>query len=144
MHFVDTLNEESVSPDIKSLIRRIDTLDTIIHAQWLMLQAKGFTHEEFNAAIDAAQQRDKFSNAPAKGMCCPNCGKMAQLSGNFKIKCIYCGNEALINPYELMEMAMGQPVPSAPAAPVRDPSAYIQDPYVPYDVSQDLNFDDLM
>ena len=40
-----------------------------------------------------------------KGMNCPNCGRNAQRSGNFKIKCIYCGMEAVLNPYEAADIA---------------------------------------
>lgn len=132
------------NPEVKALNAKVENLELINHAMWLMLQRLGCSNEEFDSAlayaINSKRQANKIN---ARGMGCPACGKSAQLSSdNMRIKCIYCGNEAVINPYELMDMAASSPeTPMEPAAPV----APVQPDYSqPYDVSQDLNFDDLM
>lgn len=149
MHFTDNLNEETVSQDVKALIRRIDVLSTMVYAQWLVLQQKGFTHEELDMAIATALENEKREDYAPKGMCCPNCGKVAQVSGSYKIKCIYCGSEAIINPYELVDMAIAQDAamceqPRPDVRPANPVSVDRYASYAPYDVSQDLSFDDLM
>ncbi len=127
-------NEYTV--DYKKLLERIDVLETTNHAMWLMLKSKGFTDEEFDVAmcnaVDARRQ-----NVPVTGLRCPNCGKSAQLSSQYKIKCIYCGSEAIIHPYEVYEIIKAQAEAEAQAA--LEAAALANQPY---DVTKDLRFDE--
>ncbi|MBO4636108.1 MAG: hypothetical protein J5685_03080 [Clostridiales bacterium] len=136
----------NIAPETKELIKRLDTLETINHAFWIMLSQKGYTDSEFDAAIDQVLQLGKKKDYKLVGVRCPGCGKNAQVSGSFKIKCIYCGMEAVIHPYEMYEMARDaeeeeerqkqQELAEQPA--YYDPNAQ----FTPYDVSKDLNFDE--
>lgn len=126
-------NEYTV--DFKKLLKRIDVLETTNHALWLMIKKKGFTDEEFDAAmVEAVDARSQ--NVPVTGLRCPNCGKSAQLSSMYKIKCIYCGSEAIIHPYEVYEIIKAQAEADAAAAEAEANK--------PYDVTQDLRFDDIL
>ena len=145
---MSTENENYLSPEMKALIARVESLEAVNHAMWLMLQRLGSTNEEFDAALAYVFNTNKSAGKiNSRGMGCPACGKSAQLSSdNMRIKCIYCGNEAVINPYELLDMIASQPVQEeAPVmqAPVQAQQV-IPDYAQPYDVSKDLNFDDLM
>ncbi|MCQ2529321.1 MAG: hypothetical protein MJ108_09440 [Saccharofermentans sp.] len=145
---MSTENENYLNPEMKALTARIESLETINHAMWLMLQRLGSTNEEFDAALAYVfNTRKNVGKINSRGMGCPACGKSAQLSSdNMRIKCIYCGNEAVINPYELLDMVASQPVQEETPVmqePVQTQQV-IPDYAQPYDVSKDLNFDDLM
>ena len=126
---------------------RFSKIETMIHAFWIMFQKNGYTDEMLDEALAEALKIEAEGNKALKGMACPNCGRNAQLSGNFKIKCIYCGMESIINPYEARDIAvevdaaMAQQQEEA-AQKERWAQAVENDPYKPYDVSKDLNFDD--
>lgn len=141
-------DEKYLSPEMKALTARVESLEAINHAMWLMMQRLGSTNEEFDAALAYVfNTKKKEGKISSRGMGCPACGKSAQLSSdNMRIKCIYCGNEAVINPYELLDIVANQPVQEETPvvqAPVQAQQV-IPDYAQPYDVSQDLNFDDLM
>lgn len=128
----------------KNELRRQDTL---MHAFWILMAKNGYTNEMLDEAIGEALEIEASGPAYLKGMICPNCGRNAQLSGAFKIKCIYCGMESIINPYEARDIAAQ--VDEALAAQEQEAAqkekwdkAMENDPYQPYDVSKDLNFDD--
>lgn len=118
--------------DFKKMLDRISVLEVTNHAMWLMLKNKGFTDEEFDAAMATAHELSK-QNLPVTGLRCPNCGKSAQISKTYRIKCIYCGADAIIHPYEVYEIATAQ-AEEAAATPEE----------TPYDLNSDLRFDDLM
>lgn len=126
---------------------KIAKLETLVHAFWIMFQKNGYTNEMLDEAISEALDIEAEGPVNLKGMSCPSCGRKAQLSGNFKIKCIYCGMESIINPYEAREFnrqieeAMAQQQEEE-AQKQRWEQAVENDPYQPYDVSKDLNFDD--
>lgn len=126
---------------------RFSRLETLIHAFWIMFQKNGYTNEMLDEALAEALAIEAEGNKSLKGMQCPNCGRKAQLSGSFKIKCIYCGMESIINPYEARDIAVE--IDAAMAQQQEDEAqkerwaqAVENDPYKPYDVSKDLNFDD--
>lgn len=126
---------------------RISKLETMIHAFWIMFQKNGYTNEMFDEALSEALAIEAQGNTALKGMTCPNCGRKAQLSGNFKIKCIYCGMESIINPYEARDIAIEMDEAMAQqqeeeAQKARWNQAVENDPFKPYDVSKDLSFDD--
>lgn len=122
-------------------------LETLIHSMWLLLKKNGYTNEMLDEAIAEALDIEAEGPAYLKGMVCPNCGRNAQLSGSFKIKCIYCGMESVINPYEARDIANQFDEALAEQQAEQEQkerwaSAVQNDPYQPYDVSKDLNFDD--
>ncbi|MBQ4271784.1 MAG: hypothetical protein II718_08150 [Clostridiales bacterium] len=125
--------------DKEELLKRIEKLEITCHAYWLMLKGRGFTSEEFDASIAEAVGLSKHRNYKIPKIVCPQCGMNAQLSGYFKIKCIYCGNEVAINPYEIYTMFEEEEAQAAQAAP----DAPVDDPFTPYDVTKDLNFDEV-
>jgi hypothetical protein len=129
-------------------LNEIKKLDTLMHAFWILLQkTNGFTNEMLDEALAEAIEIESTGPAYLKGMVCPSCGRKAQLSGSFKIKCIYCGMESIINPYEARDIAnqvdevLAQQEEEAAQKEKWD-KAVENDPYQPYDVSKDLNFDD--
>ena len=125
----------------------ISRLDTLIHAFWLMFKKNGFTNEMLDEALDEALAIEAEGNKTLKGMVCPNCGRKAQFSGHFKIKCISCGSESVLNPYEARDIAIEMEAAMAQQQAQEDQKerwskAVENDPYQPYDVSKDLQFDD--
>lgn len=126
---------------------RFSKIETLQHAFWIMLQKNGYTNEMLDEALAEALEIEAQGTKALKGMTCPNCGRNAQLSGSFKIKCIYCGTESIINPYEAHEIATEMDAAMAQqqedeAQKERWNQAVQNDPFKPYDVSKDLNFDD--
>ncbi len=127
---------------------KIQALETLVHALWIMFTKNGYTNEMLDEAIAEALEIEAEGAVHLKGMACPNCGRKAQLSGSFKIKCIYCGMESIINPYEArdinkqFEEAMAQQQEEEEQKQ-RWAEAVENDPYKPYDVTKDLNFEDL-
>ena len=126
---------------------KIAKLETLIHSMWLLMKKNGYTNEMLDEAIAEALDIEAEGPAYLKGMVCPNCGRNAQLSGSFKIKCIYCGMESVINPYEARDIANQFDEALAAQQAEQDQkdrwsTAVENDPYQPYDVSKDLNFDD--
>lgn len=150
-YFNNEIEEAFQNVEVKKLAKQVENLEILNHAMWLMLQRLGCTNEELDTALAFIFNNQK-NNAKinSRGMGCPNCGKAAQLSSdNMRVKCIYCGNEAVINPYELMEMANSQAAAAVQESvqeqvPVQTQPVYDPNYAQPYDVSQDLNFDDLM
>lgn len=126
----------------------LKTLETLVHAMWILQQKQhGFTNEMLDEALTEAMEIEADGRSALKGMVCPGCGRKAQYSGAFKIKCIYCGMEAVLNPYEAAELAreMDAKVAQDEALKAQQEkwqNAVTNDPYQPYDVSKDLNFDD--
>lgn len=140
-----TENEYTGNPELKALIKRMDKLEFTNHAMWIMLEKKGFTNEEFDQAMAEAYEIGKRKDFRLKGIHCPACGQNAQLSDNFKIKCIYCGEEAIMHPYEIYNMLPDdEPVEeAAPATEAEASSAEATPAEEPYDINKDLNFDEL-
>ena len=151
LNAAETLGQEiktpyNSGPEMRELLKKIETLETINHAFWIMLSQKGYSNSDFDAAIDQVLQLEKRTDFKLVGVRCPGCGKSAQVSGSFKIKCIYCGMEAVIHPYEMYEMAKQAEAEEAARKQeeIESQSQYY-DPnaeFVPYDVTQDLNFDE--
>ena len=136
--------------DFNELKEQVQKLETICHALWIMLNQKGHTNEEFDNAIAEVIERDKSCGMMLKGLRCPNCGKNAQLSKFFKIKCIYCGTEAIIHPYEVYDMfGLAGEQEAARIAEGEEQArratgtGYAIEEHIPYDVTKDLNFEDL-
>ncbi|MCQ2531253.1 MAG: hypothetical protein MJ093_00935 [Saccharofermentans sp.] len=147
--FSKVVEESFQNIEVKRLAKTVENLEMINHAMWKMLQRLGCTNEDFDIALaDVINSNKNIGKINSRGMLCPSCGKSAQISSDLmRIKCIYCGSEAVINPYELMEMAnmQQQAVESVPEqAPVQEQVMGTPDYAQPYDVSQDLNFDDLL
>ena len=136
-----TENEYTGNPELKALIKRMDKLEFTNHAMWIMLEKKGFTNEEFDQAMAEAYELGKRRDFKLSGVRCPACGQNAQLFEDFKIKCIYCGEEAVMHPYEIYSMLPTEPETKAPEASAEEAPAPSEPE--PYDISKDLNFDDL-
>ena len=137
-------NEFQSIKEVERLTAMVEEQQTLLHAVWLMLQEHSATNEEFDE--------------------CPNCGKLMQKMENllFTYKCYYCGAEDLGNPYkkydgidpnvvyeDLHEAAEANAEPQAPADEIADEEAELRNAqeilskdYQPYDVSQDLKFDE--
>ncbi|MBR3532817.1 MAG: hypothetical protein IKN80_02870 [Clostridiales bacterium] len=143
----DTISSVDGTITSESTGKRLETLETLVHAMWIMFQKNGYTNEMLDEAITEALNIEASGRVMLKGMNCPNCGRNAQRSGNFKIKCIYCGMEAVLNPYEAADIAKQAAAAIAQqeeeaAQKERWDKAVNNDPFQPYDVSKDLGFDD--
>lgn len=128
---------------------KLDKHEDLLHAFWLILTKMGVTNEQLNDALSEVMEQKAKGVVSLKGMACPQCGSKAQFNGPFKIKCIYCGTEAILNPYEARELAeqanaVMEEQKAIEEQQKRWEEAQKNNPYQPYDVSKDLNFDDLM
>ena len=136
-------NDYKVSPEMRKLIKKVEKLELTMHAMWIMLNKKGYTDEEFDQAMTESFELSKRNDYQLTGLRCPACGKNAQLSNFFKIKCIYCGSVAVMHPYEVYNMfPEGVPEEQTEAAP-EAPANSTNTEFEPYDVTKDLNFDEL-
>ena len=135
-------NEYTSNPELKAIIKRMDKLEFTNHAMWIMLEKKGYTNEEFDQAMAEAYELGKRKDFKLSGVRCPSCGQNAQLFESFKIKCIYCGEEAVMHPYEIYNMLPPEEEAPAPAEAVPEEAPAPVEPE-PYDITKDLNFDDL-
>lgn len=137
-----------LSANTADLEKRVVTLETLVHSLWLILQKElNYTNENLDVVIADALELESYKKSALKGMVCPSCGKKAQFSGSFKIKCIYCGTEAILNPYEAADYARKMDEQNAQemaqmAQKEKWDQAVANDPYQSYDVTKDLNFDD--
>ncbi|MCQ2516160.1 MAG: hypothetical protein MJ094_04775 [Saccharofermentans sp.] len=137
------------SLDANEVNGKITTNEQMIHALWLLLQRMGVTNEQLDEALTEVMEINARGVVSLKGMACPQCGSKAQFNGPFKIKCIYCGTEAVLNPYEARELAEQANAVIAEQQALEEQQkrweeAQKNNPYQPYDVTKDLNFDDLM
>lgn len=135
--------------DAVEVNNKLVTNESMIHAMWLILQKMGVTYEQLDEALGEVMAINSRGVVTLKGMSCPQCGSKAQFNGPFKIKCIYCGTEAILNPYEARELAEQADAKMAEKKALEEQQkrweeAQKNNPYQPYDVSKDLNFDDLM
>lgn len=119
----------NITNDIRQLSERVERLEVLNYGLWLMLQKKGYTNEEYDAAIAIA--KDTIKNTAAantkQSIPCPKCGKLLQVANVFGIKCIYCGYEQVGNPYQF---SAAVDVNAEPVEPE-------------YNVEDDLRFDEL-
>lgn len=121
------ISATSVTKDLKRLTERVDELEVLNYGLWLMLEKKGFTHDEFNEALAIAKDRILTRlTTKTEAIPCPQCGKALQAADIFGVRCIYCGYEQQTNPYQL----------DTPAAEKVE-----EEPEV-YDVAKDLGFDE--
>ena len=134
-------NEYTSNPELQAIIKRMDKLEFTNHAMWIMLEKKGYTNEEFDQAMAEAFEMSKRKDFKLSGVRCPACGQNAQLFESFKIKCIYCGEEAVMHPYEIYNMLPAEEEVKEPE-PVAEEATAPAEPE-PYDITKDLNFDDL-
>ncbi|MCQ2482668.1 MAG: hypothetical protein MJ153_04205 [Clostridia bacterium] len=134
-------NEEVVSgkTDIEKVIRHINTVEVLNHAMWLLLQEKGFTHEDLNKKIEQVLEDQKKISSAKIDIKCSVCNQKMQVSGKFLAKCIYCGTVNSFNPYQLE-------VDSKPNATEETLEIHHvpEETFEPYDVDKDLNFDSEM
>ena len=157
-------NEFQSIKEVERLTAMVEEQQTLLHAMWLMLQEHSATNEEFDECLKTAVLLRKRKDFKTEKIC-PNCGKLMQKMENllFTYKCYYCGAEDLGNPYkkfdgidpnvvyeDLNEAAQEAAAPaSAPAQDIPDEEAELRTAqeilskdYQPYDVSQDLKFDE--
>lgn len=122
----------SVSEDIKILKERLHVLEVTSMATWYMLEKKGYTDEEFLAALELAEDKLSDSLKKPEKMICPKCGNLMQVTTTLKTKCIYCGEIMIYNPYAFEQTVVKE-------------GEIIQDVQKDdaYNVENDLNFDDL-
>ena len=128
---VDRLkNMLDVSIDVGKLKERVEDLEVLNYSLWLMLKQKGFTDEEYDAAIKQAREiilaKHTLKN---DAIACPKCGKLLQQAEVFGIKCIYCGYEQIANPYKA-------------ATPKDEVADELPLEFEAYDVTKDLGFDE--
>ena len=156
-------NEFQSIKEVERLTAMVEEQQTLLHAMWLMLQEHSATNEEFDECLKTAVLFRKRKDFKTEKIC-PNCGKLMQKMENllFTYKCYYCGAEDLGNPYkkydgidpnvvyeDLHEVAEANAEPQAPADEIADEEAELRNAqeilskdYQPYDVSQDLKFDE--
>ena len=156
-------NEFQSIKEVARLTAMVEEQQTLLHAMWLMLQEHSATNEEFDECLKTAVLFRKRKDFKTEKIC-PNCGKLMQKMENllFTYKCYYCGAEDLGNPYkkydgidpnvvyeDLHEAAEANAEPQAPADEIADEEAELRNAqeilskdYQPYDVSQDLKFDE--
>lgn len=135
------------NPELRDIKKQLDKIELTLHAMWIMMNKKGYTDPEFDQAMTEALEFSKRKDFQLKGVRCPSCGKNAQITNHFKIKCIYCGSEAVMHPYEvynmLPETEYYDDVKDTASA---DADKSVVDPafqeFEPYDVTKDLNFDE--
>lgn len=139
---LEKILNSAAAGDIKN-----DKVEVLLHAFWLLMKENGITDEKLDETIGKVLEIRSGGVPTVRGMSCPSCGKGAQMSGAFKIKCIYCGTEAILNPYEAAEIAAQvAEEEAARQAEIEQQErwnkAVENDPFKPYDVSKDLNFDE--
>ena len=161
-------NEFQSSKDIEDLKETVKQQQILLHAMWLMLKEHGADNEEFNRQLKAATQlysRNDFKNSVS----CPSCGKGMQKMEKvpFTLKCYYCGEEYLCNPFmkfddidpnvvdykperatseQLDEQSKPeqyeQKLAQTEEDEIANAEAILKTNYEPYDVSKDLNFEE--
>lgn len=161
-------NEFQSSKDIEDLKETVKQQQILLHAMWLMLKEHGADNEEFNRQLKAATQlstRNDFKN----NVSCPSCGKGMQKMEKvpFTLKCYYCGEEYLCNPFmkfddidpnfvdykperatseQLDEQSKPeqyeQKIVQTEEDEIANAEAILKTNYEPYDVSKDLNFEE--
>ena len=161
-------NEFQSSKDIEDLKETVKQQQILLHAMWLMLKEHGADNEEFNRQLKAATQlysRNDFKNS----VNCPSCGKGMQKMEKvpFTLKCYYCGEEYLCNPFmkfddidpnvvdykperatseQLDEQSKPeqyeQKLAQTEEDEIANAEAILNTNYEPYDVSKDLNFEE--
>lgn len=96
-----------ISNDVRELMARVEKLEVLNYGLWLMLEKKGFTHEEYNEALATAKENIAAKHTSTKeAIACPNCGRLLQSADIFGIKCIYCGYESNANPYQIKDVGV--------------------------------------
>ena len=161
-------NEFQASKEVEVLRDTVNQQQILLHAMWRMLKEHGFTNVDLNLHLKEAVQlstRKDFKNI----VDCPNCGKGMQKMEQvpFTLKCYYCGTEFLSNPFMKYdgldpnaveyktERASGEEL-DAQSAPenyerkaaqteeeeIANAEAILNSSFEPYDVSQDLKFDE--
>ncbi len=161
-------NEFQSIKEVEILKDTVSQQQILLHAMWLMMKEHGFTNVEFNLHLREAVQlstRKDFKN----NVNCPSCGKGMQKMEKvpFTLKCYYCGNEFLTNPFmkfdgldpESIEYKTERPTGEqldADSSPenfekkaakteedeIANAEAILNSSFEPYDVSQDLKFDE--
>ena len=154
-------NEFQSIKEVERLTAMVEEQQTLLHAMWLMLQEHSATNEEFDECLKTAVLYRKRKDFKTEKIC-PNCGKLMQKMENllFTYKCYYCGAEDLGNPYKKYDgidpnvvyeelQAPAEGAEPAPAEDITDEEAELRNAqeilskdYQPYDVSQDLKFDE--
>lgn len=161
-------NEFQAAKEVAVLRDTVNQQQILLHAMWRMLKEHGFTNVDLNLHLKEAVQlstRKDFKNV----VDCPNCGKGMQKMEQvpFTLKCYYCGTEFLSNPFMKYdgldpnaveyktERASGEEL-DAQSAPenyerkaaqteedeIANAEAILNSSFEPYDVSQDLKFDE--
>ena len=161
-------NEFQATKEVEVLRDTVNQQQILLHAMWRMLKEHGFTNVDLNLHLKEAVQlstRKDFKN----NVDCPNCGKSMQKMEQvpFTLKCYYCGTEFLSNPFMKYdgldpnaveyktERASGEEL-DAQSAPenyerkaaqteeeeIANAEAILNSSFEPYDVSQDLKFDE--
>ena len=96
-----------ISNDVRELMARVEKLEVLNYGLWLMLEKKGFTHDEYNEALAIAKDNIAQKHTSTKeAIACPNCGRLLQSADIFGIKCIYCGYESTGNPYQIKDIGI--------------------------------------
>ena len=161
-------NEFQAAKEVAVLRDTVNQQQILLHAMWRMLKEHGFTNVDLNLHLKEAVQlstRKDFKNV----VDCPNCGKGMQKMEQvpFTLKCYYCGTEFLSNPFMKYdgldpnaveyktERASSEEL-DAQSAPenyerkaaqteeeeIANAEAILNSSFEPYDVSQDLKFDE--
>ena len=85
---VDRLkNMLDVSIDVGKLKERVEDLEVLNYSLWLMLKQKGYTDEEYDAAIKQAREIILAKNTLKNdAVVCPKCGKLNILFAEVQFK----------------------------------------------------------
>jgi len=124
---------------VDELRKQVSECEIMLQAMWGLLKDKGATSEELNEKMEFVMKVRDSSNTQTH-IICDNCGKQMQdiKKEIFKYRCLYCGSEKVINPYdkfEILEKAENSDENS-------ENEDILNKEFVPYDVSKDLGFDE--
>lgn len=126
---------------IEELASKVDTLEILNHAMWLVLEEMGATHESLNAKIFEVMNTKRESKSMKLDMFCSFCHQRMQVSKGFKCKCIYCGNEVMMNPYQLQYEKINNTSNDDGNVAIDSNGFETNEATEPYDVNKDLGFD---
>lgn len=120
---------------------RIDSLEILVHSMWLLLKDSGFTDEMLNSKISQVLEENKKAGYLKLNIECEDCHQPMQSSGDYTAKCIYCGKEIRINPFQSEYF---EPMPVSEETDVNSEATDEESQesnFEVYDVDKDLKFD---
>lgn len=125
-------SQVQTSNALNELKDRVKDLEILTRGLWLLLKDRYATNEEFDMAIAEAIRLESEKSGKRRTAKCKKCGHVLQEQNVFGVKCIYCGYEAISNPYAVEVGYTEEEIAAMQAEKNK-----------PYDINDDLNFDDI-